>query len=121
MSFPSATRTTAFFAGLSVALFAGGFDIFKFREQTLQNPDNTALFVLFLAGLFASVLIFVIDVRNIAPKELKTKIPFVYFPTNQEGVNLLVRLWGRMLMWFLGVATGVGLLLLFANSPFGRI
>jgi hypothetical protein len=121
MSFPSATRTNAFFAGLSVALFAGVFDIFKFRDQSLQNPENTALFLFFLAGLFASVLIFMIDVRNIAPKELKTKIPFVYFPTNQEGVNLIVRLWVRMLMGFLGMATGVGLLLLFANSPFGRI
>jgi hypothetical protein len=113
MNFPTATKMTAFFAGFSATVLAGLLDIFKFHELTVQNPDSPGIFLFVLAYFFATVLVLVIDVRNIAPKELKTKIPLVYFPTNREGVNLLLRVWGRILVWFLGATTGVSLLLLF--------
>lgn len=121
MNFPSATNLTAFFAGLSSTVLAGVIDVFKFREQTLHSPDSPALLLFFLAYLFASILFFVIDVRNIAPNELKTKIPLVYFPTNKNGIGLLLKMGGRMLIGLLGVAVGVAVLLLVAKLTHGAV
>jgi len=110
MSFPIATRMTAFIAGMSLSALAILLGTLKSRGLVPYDADSPELFPFVAAYFLATVMILVIAVRSVAPKELKTRFPLVYFPTNREGVRLLLRVWGRMLVWFLGVITGVGLL-----------
>jgi hypothetical protein len=110
MTFPTATRKTAFIAGMSIAALAIVLGALKSHGLIPYDADSPKLFPFVIIYFFATTLIFVIDVRTIAPEQLKTKIPFIYFPTNREGVNFLFRVWGRMLFWFFGAVTATGLL-----------
>lgn len=79
-------------------------------EVSAYGLDHPRVFAgIVIVGLL-SLLVFVIDIRSLAPAALKTSIPLVYFPTNQAGWNYLLRLLGRFLIWLLGIATGAGLL-----------
>jgi hypothetical protein len=111
MNFPAATKKTAFFAGMSLSVITLLLDILESRDFISRNADNREIFPFIAIYFFVTMLVFVIGIHNVAPKELKTKIPFVYFPTNREGLYFYFRGWGRMLMWFFGAVIG-GLLLL---------
>lgn len=104
MTLPVATRTTAFLAGASLSALVFLLAVLKSRGVIPYDADSQELFPLVLVYLFVTVLIWVIDVRSIAPKQLKTRFPGVYFPTNREGVAFLMSVWGRMFIWFLGAA-----------------
>lgn len=99
---PIATRTTAFLAGASLAALVFLLGVLKARGVIPYDADSPQLFPVVGVYFFVSVLIFVIDLRSIAPKELKTRFPGFYFPTNKEGVGFMLRVWGRMIVWFLG-------------------
>ena len=86
-----------------------------------RDADSPEVFPFLLVYFFATVLVLVIGVRNLAPRELRTGIPLVYFPTDREGVKLILRVWGRMLIWFLGAVTGVALMLPIAQLANGKI
>ena len=106
------TRTTAFLAGASLSAIAGGLSILKTHGLVAHDADSPQLFPFMLLYFFVTVLVFVIGVRNLAPPELKTKVPFLYFPTNRQGWQLMFEVWKRMLVWFLGAAiTAAGLAL----------
>jgi hypothetical protein len=112
MTLPIATRKTAFIAGMSLSVLVSLLGILKLRGASPYDADSPEVFPFILIYFFLTVLVFVIDVRCFAPKELKTRIPMVYFPTNMEGVLFLFTVWGRMLVWFLGAVVGGGLLAL---------
>ena len=95
---------------MSISVLAIVLGALKSRGLIPYDADSSELFPFVAAYFFATVLVFVIDVRSIAPKELKTRFPLVYFPTNREGVRFLFTVWGRMLLWFLGALTAAGLL-----------
>ncbi|WP_446811355.1 hypothetical protein ACH50O_07270 [Methylomonas sp. 2BW1-5-20] len=110
MPFPTATRTSAFIAGLSLSapltllacLKAGGL-----VGVGIDDPRVVGFSVIY-AVLTGAV--FVLDVRTFAPKQLKTRMPLVYFPTDKAGVDFLLAVFGRMLVWLLGMVAGIGLL-----------
>ena len=104
MAFPVATRTTAFLSGASLTALAICLGILKARGGIPYNADSPELFPFIAAYFLVTALVFVIGVRNLFPSELKTKIPFVYFPTDREGWTLLFNCWGRMIVWFFGGA-----------------
>jgi hypothetical protein len=110
--FPAPTRTTAFLAGASLSAIAGGLSILKTHGLVAQDVDSPRLFPFILLYFFVTVVVFVIGVRNLAPREMKTKVPFVYFPTNREAWQLTFEVWRRMALWFLGAATAGGTLAL---------
>jgi hypothetical protein len=110
MTIPNATRTTAFMAGVALSVVVVLLSMLKAWGVISQDADSPAGFPFVAIFFLITVFVFVIDVRSLAPKELKTKFPGLYFPTDRAGVNFLLRVWGRMLVWFLGVATGGGLL-----------
>lgn len=105
MWFPTASRTTAFIAGASLAALAALLIALKRRGFIPYDPDSPELFPFLLVYFFVTVLIFAIDVRSIVPKELKTRIPGIYVPTDREGVRFLLAVWSRMALWFFGAAT----------------
>jgi len=105
-----ATRKTAFLAGMSLAVLASLLGVLKSSGVSPYDADSPQVFPFIAIYFLLTVLVFVVDVRSIAPKELKTRIPLVYFPTNREGVDFMLRVWGRMLVWFLGAVVGAGLL-----------
>ncbi|SRR5712691_402576 len=105
MAFPAATKTSAFLAGASLAALAVLLGELKSRGVIPYDADSSEVFPFVLVYFFVTALVFVIDVRSIAPKELKTRFPGVYFPTDREGVRFLFTVWGRMLLWFVGGAT----------------
>jgi len=84
--------------------------LLKSRGVIPYDGESQELFPFVLVYFVVTVLIWVIGVRSIAPKQLKTRFPGVYFPTNREGVAFLMSVWGRMLIWFLGAASA-GMLL----------
>ena len=110
MKFPRATLISAFLAGASLSAFAFLLSVLKERGVISFDADTPQAFLFVCAYFFVSVFIFVIDVRSLAPPELKTRFPGVYFPTDRAGVQFFLRVWGRMLIWFLGAAS-VGALL----------
>lgn len=112
MQFPIATRKTAFLAGMSLSVLASLLGILKSRGSSSYDTDSPELLPFIIGYFFLTGLVFVIDVRSFAPKELKTRIPMVYFPTDMEGIRFIFTLWGRMLVWFLGAIVGGGLLAL---------
>ena len=77
----------------------------KERGLISFDADSPQVFPLIAAYFFVTVLVFVIDVRSLAPAELKTRFPGVYFPTDRAGLLFFLRVWGRMLVWFLGAAS----------------
>ena len=109
MAFPVATQKSAFIAGLSLSVLASLLGILKSHAIIPYDADSPELFPIVLVFFFVTGFVFVIDVRSVAPKELKTRIPMVYFPTNMEGVRFLFAVWGRMLGWFFGAVVGGGL------------
>ncbi len=105
MRFPTATKRSAFLSGvLLVALFysIGALKSYGILSADTGEKELAPLLILFF---FVSALLYVVDIRSIAPDELKTRIPLVYLPRNRVGVNFLLTVWGRMLIWFLGAAT----------------
>ncbi len=104
MMLPVATRKSAFIAGASLSALIYLLGALHARGVIPYDPEGPELFPFVLTYFFISALVFVIDVRTFAPKELKTRIPGVYFPTNREGINFMFSVWGRMLLWFLGAA-----------------
>lgn len=102
MAFPIATRKSAFIAGLSLSGLVGLLGLLKSLGVIPYAADSPELLPFFLVYFLATALLFVIGVDNLAPKVLKTRIPMVYFPSNKEGFRLLLSVWGRMLVWFLG-------------------
>ncbi len=89
LALPIATRTTAFVAGASLSIVVAVLSVLKARGVIPYDADSPQVFPFVGVYFFVSVLVFVIDVRSIAPKELKTKFPGVYFPTNREGVGFM--------------------------------
>ncbi|MDD2740143.1 MAG: hypothetical protein PHR94_14540 [Methylomonas lenta] len=110
MPFPSASRNTAFLTGLSLSAPTYLFYILQASELSTYDLDHPRVFAGIVIVDLLSLLVFVIDIRSLAPTALKTSIPLVYFPINQAGWNYLLRLLGRFLVWLLDIATGVGLL-----------
>ena len=121
MNFPDATKKTAFLAGLSLTVLARLIDVAKAQGLISHDADSPEVFPFLLVYFFATGFVLVIGLRNLAPKELRTRIPLVYFPTNREGVNLILRIWGRMLIWFLGAATGIAVTIPMAYFAYGKI
>jgi hypothetical protein len=105
MEFPRATRTSAFLAGASLAALAIAMSVLYESGVIGFNPDSPLGFPLMAVYFFVTGLIFVVDVRSLAPAELKTRFPGVYFPTDRAGWYFFFRVWGRMLVWFLGAAS----------------
>lgn len=105
VAFPTATRKSAFIAGFSLVLFIALLESLESFGVLPIGASEKQLFPLVILFFFVSALLFVIDVKSLAPNELRTKIPLLYFPTNRAGLNFLLRVWGRMLVWFLGAAT----------------
>jgi hypothetical protein len=110
MPFPSASRNSACIAGISLSVPTYLFYILQATEVSAYGIDHPRVFAGIVTYALLTLLVFVIDIRSLAPKALKTSIPWVYFPSNQAGWNYLFRLLGRVLVWLLGIATGVGLL-----------
>jgi hypothetical protein len=104
MTFPTATRKTAFIAGISFAILMYLLSTLEHFDIIPAGSSEKDPFSLVLVFFLVSVLLFVIDVKSIAPKELKTRIPLLYTPTNRVGWNYMFRVWGRMVVWFLGAA-----------------
>ena len=104
---PVATRTTAFIAGASLAALALSLDVLKARGVIPYDADSPQLFPVLVVYFFVSVQVFVIDLRSIAPKELKTRFTGFYFTTDIEGVGFMLRVWGRMTVWFFGAVAAV--------------
>jgi hypothetical protein len=111
-TFPTATSKSAFFTGISLVVFIEAVLALEHFGVLPAGAFEKDLFPVLAAYFFISVLLFVIDVRSFSPAELKTKIPLLYFPTNRKGLNFLLRVWGRMLVWFCGVATAASFLAL---------
>ncbi len=109
MAFPAATRMTAFLSGSSLVALAVCLDVLKSRGLVAYNADDPELFPLIAAYFFVTAIVFVVGIRNLFPAELKTRIPFVYFPTTRAGWAVMFNCWGRMLAWFLGGASVVAL------------
>ena len=110
VALPTATRKSAFIAGFSLVLFIAMLGSLESFGVPPIGSSEKQLFPLVILFFFVSALLFVIDVKSLAPSELKTKIPLLYFPTNRAGLNFLLRVWGRMLAWFLGAATAASLM-----------
>ena len=104
---PNATGLTAFLSGASLGGMARALEILKSRGVILRGADGPGAFVVIAAYFYVTVLVFVIGVRNVFPHELRTRIPFFYFPTDRGGWMVLVRCWGRMLLWFVGAGTAI--------------
>lgn len=105
MKFPRATRYSAFLAGASLSGLAIVMSVLNERGVISFDTDSPLGFPLIAGYFFVTVLIFVIDVRSLAPAEFKTRFPGVYFPTDRAGWYFLFRVWGRMGVWFLGAAS----------------
>jgi hypothetical protein len=110
VTFPSASCSSAFIAGLSLSAPTSLVYILNARGLSAHGVDNPQVFAGIVIYGLLTLLVFVIDIRSLAPEVLKTSIPWVYFPTNQAGWNYLLRLLGRILVWLLGIATGASLL-----------
>jgi hypothetical protein len=110
MPFPRASSNSAFIVGISLSAPTYLLYILKASGLSAYGVDNPEVFAGIVTYGLLTLLLFVIDIRSLAPKALKTSIPWVYFPTNQAGWNYLLRLLGRFLVWLLGIATGAGLL-----------
>jgi hypothetical protein len=105
MKFPRATRNSAFLAGASLSALVIAMSVLNERGVIAFNPDSSQGFPLIAGYFFVTALIFVIDVRSLAPAELKTRFPGVYFPTDRAGWYFFLRVWGRMGVWFIGAAS----------------
>jgi hypothetical protein len=111
MVFPTATRKSAFMAGISLAMLVCLLLMLEYFDIIPADSSEKDLFSLVVFAFFlVSFLLFVIDVKSIAPKELKTKIPLLYIPTNREGWSYMFRVWGRMFVWFLGAVITMSVL-----------
>lgn len=107
MPFPIATRTSAFIAGLSLSAPVTLLNILNARGPLDYGVHNAQVFAFFVGYFLLTVAVFVIDVRSFVPKQLKTRIPLVYFPTDQAGFEFLLTVLIRLLVWLLGAATGM--------------
>ena len=101
---PNATRATAFLSGASLVAIATILDVLKARGLISYNAESPEVFPFLLVYFFVTAVVFVLGLRNLFPRELRTRIPLVYLPTDRKGWRFLLRLWGRILAWFLGGA-----------------
>jgi hypothetical protein len=113
MVLPVATWKSASLAGASLAGLVSLLSILKSHGLSPFDADSPQVVPFIFVYFFVSMFIFVIGIKSLAPKELRTSVPGVYFPTNKQGIRFLLTVWGRMLVWFLAAAsTGAGLALL---------
>ncbi|MBS0555140.1 MAG: hypothetical protein JSS47_21850 [Proteobacteria bacterium] len=110
MRFPTATKRSAFLSGVLLVALVYFIGALKSQGIISADTDEKELAPLLILFFFVSALLYVVDIRSIAPGELKTRIPLVYLPTNQIGVKFLLTVWGRMLIWFLGATTAAAFL-----------
>ncbi|MBD9362398.1 hypothetical protein [Methylomonas fluvii] len=110
MSFPTATKTTSFIAGLTFSAPLTLLAILKTANLVSYGIDQPRVVAFFVIYLLLTLSVFVLDVRSFVPKQLKTRIPLVYFPTDQAGVEFLFTVFGRILVWVAGVVAGVAML-----------
>jgi len=103
---PRATRMTAFASGASLAAIECGLDVLKVRGVRPYDDYGREFSV---GYFFLTALVFVIGLDNLSPRELRTRIPLVYFPTTRDGWMLMLRCWGRMLAWFSGFVVAAAL------------
>lgn len=118
MKFPEATNRTAFITGIVFVAFATTLGELKARGVIPYDADSKELLPVVAIVFFGGILLFVVGVRNLAPEELKTRYPGIYFPTNREGLKLILTGWKRALVWFFGVACA-GALVSFLQVCFG--
>lgn len=85
-------------------------DIAKNHALIPYNADSPQIFPYIGAYFFITSILFVVGPDSIFPKELKTRIRFVYFPIYRAGWQFMLKVWGRMLIWFAGAAIGFLLL-----------
>jgi hypothetical protein len=104
MTFPVATWKTAAIAGASLSGLAFFLGILKSHGLSAYDADSPEVIPFIAVYFFVTMFVFVLGVNSFAPKELKTRIPMVYFPTNMEGARFVFTVWGRMLVWFLSAA-----------------
>ena len=101
--FPVATWTTAFFAGMSITVIRMGFDVLQAHDRVSQ-ASHDILFP-FVAVYFVSTrLVFVVGIRNIVPKDFRIRAPW---QIKREEFVVMLKIWGRMFVWFLGGVAGV--------------
>lgn len=110
MPFPTATRVSAFIAGLSFSVPLTLLGILNNKGVLSVGIADPRLVACFVVYVLLTVSVFVLDVRSFAPKPLKTRIPLVYFPTDRAGVAFLLTVFGRMLIWGLGALAGAVML-----------
>jgi hypothetical protein len=101
--FPVATWTTAFFAGMSITVIRMAFDVLQARGR-VSHANHDALFPFVAIYFLSTLLIFVIDIRNIVPKEFRLRLPW---RIKRDEFHVILKVWGRMFVWFLGGVAGV--------------
>ncbi len=104
MKAPVATFKTALAAGAALSVLMCGVDWANRTGICQPIERNPFLGVVFAVLFFVSTLCYVVDVRNIAPEALRTRIPFFYFPTDRRGLELLSDVMARMFVWFVAAA-----------------
>jgi hypothetical protein len=106
MSFPTATKNSALFAGVSLGLLLMLLDALKSRGVIPYDIGGPELFPFVLAYSLVTMLVFVFDVRNLPPKNFGVGIFDFEAPKDNEGHRLRVEISTRMLHWFLGLVVG---------------
>ena len=105
MKVPTATFKTALAAGVSMSGLMCGID-WAARNQHATPTESSPVAIAFLAVVFfASTLLYVLDVRNIAPEVWKTRTRFFYFPTDRPGVELISDVIARAFVWFFAASS----------------
>lgn len=85
LALPVATRTTAFLAGVSLVAIVALLSVLKARGVIPYDADSPQVFPFVLAYFFVTTLVFVIDLRSIAPKETKNAVSRRLLPDGQSG------------------------------------
>jgi hypothetical protein len=94
MTFPTATRTTAFVSGASLTALSVCLGVLKSRGLIPHSGDDPELFPVIGAYFLVTGIVFVLGFRN--PRGL---------PTSRADWRLLFNCWGRMLAWLLGAGS----------------
>ncbi|MCL4682353.1 MAG: hypothetical protein KJZ92_13925 [Rhodocyclaceae bacterium] len=99
---PPASRGSAFLSGVSFAILLILLDAARQAGLLPGFTESRAIFLVILAFYGTTIVLFVIDHRLISAPQLKTRIPWVYFPTNRAGMQIILQRWSRYCCWFLG-------------------
>ena len=73
--FPVATWTTAFFAGMSITVIRMGFDVLQDHDRVSQ-ASHDILFPFVAVYFVSTMLVFVVGIRNIVPKDFRIRAPW---------------------------------------------